>query len=337
MTDSAAESAETAAAAEPGSPPPTPPRVSDRAAVRLVGFAFGLVLALAAGFGVGRIAGPQASTVGPPAAPTATAGDAAHHDPPGAAPHVHGAAPAGGAPADGGLPGGLAISAAGYRLVPERTDFPAGRAQALRFQVRGPDGAPVTAFATVHERPLHLVVVRRDLTGYRHLHPTMAADGTWSVPLTLPAAGVWRAYADFTAESPAGRTAVTLGMDLTVTGAYRPRPLPGPATGAMVDGFLVARAGRAQPGVSQPVLFRVTRDGRPATLQPYLGAPGHLVVLREGDLGYVHVHPDAGSGGGGDGVVRFWLAVPSAGRYRAFFEFQVDGVVRTAEFTVEAR
>jgi hypothetical protein len=59
-------------------------------------------------------------------------------------------------------------------------------ASPLRFQVLGPDGAPVLRYQTVHDRPLHLIVVRADLTGYQHLHPGLGADGTWSVPLTLP-------------------------------------------------------------------------------------------------------------------------------------------------------
>ena len=82
-------------------------------------------------------------------------------------------------------------------MVPESTTFPAGRAQAFRFQVLGPDGAPATSFVVLNDKSLHLIVVRRDLAGYQHLHPTMAPDGIWSVPLTLTGAGVWRAYADF--------------------------------------------------------------------------------------------------------------------------------------------
>jgi hypothetical protein len=35
-----------------------------------------------------------------------------------------------------------------------------------------------------------------------------------------------------------------------------------------------------------------------------------------------------------DGAVKFWLAVPSTGRYRMFFDFQVAGKVHTAEFTL---
>ena len=66
-------------------------------------------------------------------------------------------------------------------------------------------------------------------------------------------------------------------------------------------------------------------------VEPYLGAYGHLVVLREGDLGYVHVHPEPELAGG---AVKFWLAAPSPGRYRTFFDFQVAGQVHTAEFTM---
>ena len=74
----------------------------------------------------------------------------------------------------------------------------------------------------------------------------------------------------------------------------------------------------------------VTRSGRPARLEPYLGAYGHLVVLREGDLGYVHVHPETELV---DGKVKFWLAAPRPGRYRMFFDFQVAGQVHTAAWT----
>ena len=29
-------------------------------------------------------------------------------------------------------------------------------------------------------------------------------------------------------------------------------------------------------------------------MEPYLGAKGHLVALREGDLAYLHIHPEGG-------------------------------------------
>ena len=84
------------------------------------------------------------------------------------------------------------------------------------------------------------------------------------------------------------------------------------------------------------VLSNITKDGKPVTdLEPYLGAFGHLVALREGDLAYLHVHPDGAPGDGrtepGPGVV-FYAAVPSDGRYHLYLDFKHDGVVRTAAF-----
>jgi hypothetical protein len=71
-------------------------------------------------------------------------------------------------------------------------------------------------------------------------------------------------------------------------------------------------------------------DGRPAVLEPYLGAYGHLVVVRQGDVGYVHVHPEPQLV---DGQVKFWLTAPSPGTFRMFFDFQVGGAVHTAAWT----
>jgi hypothetical protein len=262
-----------------------------------------------------------------------THGPAAAHDDTGLAPHVHNA--------DGTVStaqtdaGGLSVSAAGLTLVPESTTFPAGRGKPLRFHVAGPQGTAITAFATVHEKPLHLIVVRRDLSGYRHLHPTMAPDGTWSVDLALAGAGSWRAYADFTAMVGGQATPAVLGIDLDVPGRFAPVPLPEAANQATTDGFTVDYEGAPRVGATQPLLVRVTGvTGGSAALEPYLGAYGHLVVLRDGDLGYVHVHPEARLV---DGAVKFWLAAPGPGRYRMFFDFKEAGKVRTAAFTAIIR
>ncbi|GAB3157765.1 hypothetical protein GCM10027290_59520 [Micromonospora sonneratiae] len=303
----------------------------DPGSTRLALVVGGLVLALIAGFAIGRIdTGPGAST----ASGSATTGQAddGHVHPPGTAPHEHPAAGAAGV-TTGAEVGGLSLSAGGFTLVPTTASFPVGRSQDFRFQVRGTDRAPVTNFTVQHEKPMHLIVVRRDLSGFQHLHPTMAPDGTWSIPLTLPEAGVWRAYADFAASDSAGRqTAVTLGVDLVASGDYRPRPLPAVAREATADDFTVTFEGTPQVGTTQPLLFRIFRNGSPVTgLERYLGAYGHLVALRDGDLGYVHVHPEEQLVGG---AVKFWLAAPSPGNYRLYLDFQVEGTVRTAEFTL---
>jgi len=329
-----------------------PGSTADRAGFRLAAFAAVLVVVLFAGYGIGRLNNSVEQAQATPAAgnpgPTGDghghdmagmAATAAPHDDTGAAPHVHNAdgtvtqVAGGGAAAEN--VGGLALTSGGLTLVPETSSLKVGRSQPYRFRITGAGGAPVTTYAVVHDKPLHFVVVRRDLTGFQHLHPTMAPDGTWSVDLGLTAPGSYRAIADFTAVVGGQQMPATLGVDLTVAGDYRPVALPAPVTRAATDGFAISYAGTPQTGSTQPLLMTVNGpDGKPAVLEPYLGAFGHLVVLREGDVGYVHVHPEPQLV---DGAVKFWLAAPGPGRYRMFFDFQVAGKVHTAAFTMIVR
>ncbi|MFG3074272.1 hypothetical protein [Streptomyces sp. NPDC048225] len=233
--------------------------------------------------------------------------------------------------------GGLQVSEDGYTLDLATPHVTAGQRGELRFTVRDAGGAAVTAYQREHDKELHLVLASRDLVTYRHLHPTRAADGTWSTPVDLPAAGGYRVFADFT---PAGKDArnLTLGADLAASGRYEPARLPAPNRTARVDGYQVALAGSLRPGKASELKLTVTRDGEPVNdLQPYLGAYGHLVALRSGDLAYLHVHPN---GEPGDGTtepgpeISFTATAPSGGTYRLFLDFRHRGEVRTAAFTV---
>jgi hypothetical protein len=232
------------------------------------------------------------------------------------------------------LPGGLASSLQGYTLAPADPTLNVGTPTDFSFRIIGPGGAPVTAFVEEHTKRLHLVVVRRDTTGFQHLHPEMAADGTWRVPLTVPTAGSYRAFADFT---PTGAGPLILGVDLAAAGDQTPVRHQ-PARTAQLDGYQVQLQGELVPGAASPLTLTVSRDGVPVTdLQPYLGAYGHLVALREGDLAYLHVHPYGAPGDGRTAAgpqIRFLAEVPSAATYRLFLDFQHAGTVRTAEFTL---
>ncbi|MFI2508326.1 hypothetical protein [Streptomyces sp. NPDC018972] len=235
--------------------------------------------------------------------------------------------------------GGLQISEGGYTLELKTPRVTAGHRTELRFTVRDDRGRAVTEYRREHDKELHLIVASRDLLTYRHLHPARAADGTWTTPVDLPRAGGYRVFADFT-PARKGAENLTLGADLAASGPYRPQELP-PATGtARVDGYEVELTGTLRPGRASELRLSVSRDGEPVTdLQPYLGAYGHLVALRDGDLAYLHVHP---GGEPGDGrtepgpAVSFTATAPSTGSYRLFLDFKHDGVVRTAAFTVHA-
>jgi hypothetical protein len=294
--------------------------------VKIGGFALGLAAVFAAALAVGSAVGPAPVSTNAAQATTLTGGTA---DPMAAMNEVDGN------PAE--LPGGLMSSQDGYTLQLGERSLPAGPQISVDFRILGPDGRPVTAYQVAHDKELHLIVVRRDLTGFQHVHPSRAADGTWTVPLDLSEAGEYRVFADFT---PVGHDGITLGADLAVAGSFAPIPPPAPSRTAQVDGYTVTLAGDLIAGQSSQLTLSVSRDGAPVTdLQPYLAAYGHLVALRDGDLAYLHVHP---AGAPGDGVtppgpgITFSATIPSAGDYGLFLDFQHDGVVRTAAFIAHA-
>jgi hypothetical protein len=284
---------------------------------KLTGFIFGLVVVFAAAVGVGAILGPDGG-----------AGTGSSE--------VHGDMPAATAEAAAGeLPGGLMSTDKGYTLELAETRVDAGNNVPLRFRITDSAGAAVTRYIDSHENRLHLIVVRRDMVGFQHVHPVLDGDGTWSVPVDLSRAGDYRVFADFV---PAGGEALTLGADLHVAGRYDPRPLPVAQTSTVVDGYTVTLSGTPEANESSMLTLTVSRNGKPVTdLQPYLGAYGHLVALRVSDLAYLHVHPmgEPGDGATASGPeIGFHTTVPSNGDYRLFLDFKHDDVVRTAEFTV---
>lgn len=267
---------------------------------KLIGFVVGLVVVFAVSFGVGAAVMPS------------------------------------GAPADGHDAGHGSAHGAGYTLQLDETALSPGASVPLRFRIVDGSGAPVTEYVESHEKLLHLIVVRRDLADYQHVHPVLDDSGTWSVPLALTQPGDYRVFADFV---PADGRAVTLGADMTVAGRYQPQPLPAPSGTATVDGYTVALAGMTRAGQPSELTLTVSRDGKPVTdLQPYLGAYGHLVAVRASDLEYLHVHPmsDAADPATAPGPqIAFHTTLPSTGAYRLFLDFKHRDAVHTAEFTVE--
>ncbi len=228
------------------------------------------------------------------------------------------------------LPPGLTVAASGYRLVPERTEYRPDERAEFRFRIVDGEGTTVRDYEIEHEREMHLIVVRRDFTRFQHLHPRQLADGTWMVDADLGEGGVYRAFADFTTAD----ASLTLATDLFVAGGFEPEMLPAPSTLASAgDGYEVELdAATPEGGTTAPVEFTVTRDGREvAAIEPYLGADGHLVALREHDQAYLHTHPEGEPGG--PGQISFAVEYPTPGRYRLFLQFKHRGEVRTAAFT----
>ena len=199
----------------------------------------------------------------------------------------------------------------------------------IAFQLDGLDGAgdlelegePVAPCARERhvERELVLLRVRVDVREVALAqHDQVAARAQIlqappraAVPLKLPVEGSYRVFADFTT----GGERRTLGIDLTATG--------GPLPYAWWDSIYAVEL--HQQG--DRLVFDVRGDSGPVQTQPYLGAGGHLVVLREGDLAYIHAHAEQNE-------LAFDVPFPGTGRYRLYLQFKVAGTVQTVRFEV---
>jgi hypothetical protein len=283
------------------------------ASLKLAAFAAVLALLLGGGALAGAAIGPDAEVADTPKEHTEMTSTEQNH---GADPHGNAPDPV----------RGLAVAESGLRVVVDDPELARGRDETLRFRIVDAAGEAVREFDVEHEKRMHLILARRDLTGFQHLHPRQADDGSWVTSVRLDDAGSYRLFADFSHDGEA----YTLATDLRVDGDADLRPLARPEAVAMSDGGYEVRldAGHARPGEEADLRFTITRDGVPVETEPYLGAGGHLVALREGDLAFLHVHPM-------DDSVRFAATFPTEGRYRLFLQFKHDGRVQTVAFTQE--
>jgi hypothetical protein len=215
-----------------------------------------------------------------------------------------------------------------YRLDVDQIRDAGRRTTGLTIAVREPDtNAAVTKFSFVHERLLHLFIVSRDLTYFAHVHPEQQADGRFVLQHPLDG-GEYMLIADFV---PSSGTSQLLQKAIIVSGpaasSAEPNDSPGGLTVSMaVDGELAA-------GKDARLTFTV-RDattGMPVSdLQPYLGAPAHMLLLRADLTDAVHAHPEEQVAAGPS--VRFHPLIPAPGAYKLWVQFQHRGQVSTSTF-----
>lgn len=241
---------------------------------------------------------------------------------------------------------GLSDTHDGYLLSPVALPDRRGARMPLAFRIIGPDGAPTTAYEPVLSEPLHLYVLREDLTFYQHLHPTLAGD-TWSAVVDVPDGGVYRLYAEFLPkERAASQPSVVLGAPFVIAGNTRYVPLPAPTPAVRAGGFVVSRPeGAADVAAGRPGVMRfqvLDARGAPVTaLEPYLGTYAHASVFDAATQRLTHLHPVAAASGApgapDDGVLTFHTQFPERGSHRLFLQFKAAGTVHQAAFTVIAR
>ena len=237
----------------------------------------------------------------------------------------------------GSMGEGLTDARNGYAMTSTATELPAGKDAAYTFRIAGPDGRPVTAFAVDQTKRMHFYVIRSDLTGFQHVHPAMAADGTWTAGLAGLKPGTWRMYASFIPDSGQGAgQSFVLSRTVTVAGNAQDTPLPPATTATEVGGYTVAIKGAPMAGMTHPMTVTLSKDGKPVTgLQPYLDTYAHLTAIHEGDQAFAHLHPQTKiNGDTGGPSLAFHAMFPESGNWRLFLQFQTGGQLHTAAVTL---
>ncbi len=206
-------------------------------------------------------------------------------------------------------------------------------------------GKRVEKFRIIQEKLMHVIVLSKDLTYYDHIHPEYLGNGTFSVTTMLPKEGTYQLYIEYS--PPDFFENVTI-VSLKTNGAQSADDAH-ISVGAFDKHFAsryqvkLSPEGPFRKNESVDFIYTLSDDktGKPLdTLEPYLGAFGHLAMVSEDGLTYVHVHPvdipTIGQTVGGPSV-RFNTYFPKAGKYKLFAQFQHEGKLFVTDFVVEAK
>lgn len=213
----------------------------------------------------------------------------------------------------------------------------AGKPAVLSLMIHDAAGKMLKDFDVVHEKKIHLIVVREGLDQFDHLHPDLDGSGKITIKHTFPVGGVYRLFVDY---QPRGRTQTVATTMLKVAGTAPPAaPLVANVPGTVkADGVIAGiQVDGTKAGKDATIRFHLKDEsGKPLTdLQPYLGEMGHVVVIRADAGEYVHVHPAHGKGAKDKhhGIV-FEGMFSRPGLYKGWGQFQRMDRVITVPFVV---
>ncbi len=227
----------------------------------------------------------------------------------------------------------------------------AGKSAMLSFtpKIKGNEGAPVP-LDLVHEKKMHLILVRDDLSWFDHIHPEFSASGSYDIKVLaqgekfvngrghnetrFDTGGKYWAFTDF---KPTGGLNQVHKTELQVAGTpAKTVAYTQPKMTTSVDGYTVVldpHGSAIASGTPAHLHIDIMEKGKrltPDKIENYLGAKAHVVLVETTTKEFVHVHPEAV---GDELEMNTTFAKP--GTYRGWLQFQTNGMVHTADFVLK--
>jgi Cu+-exporting ATPase len=228
-----------------------------------------------------------------------------------------------------------------------------GQPVTLRYRVTdAQSGQMLTDLPIDHERPMHLIIISKDLTQFQHIHPEVGPDDAYSVTTEFTDPGTYVLYDEFVRDGQRvlDRRELPVGEASDTKVFLVPDLVPKTADSVTVA---LSAPGTIRAGEEASFTFTLTQGERSVTdLEPYLGAAAHVAIVSEDTEDFAHVHGEAGEADEGhEGMesmghsppsafgpqVSFHHTFPHPGRYKIWGQFSHEGRVITVPYVVEVR
>lgn len=185
----------------------------------------------------------------------------------------------------------------------------------------------------VHEMKMHLLVMDEELTWFDHIHPEEQTDGTFRVSETFPGGGKYLLFTDYKPVSASGEVKLQI-VDVKGTPLNTPKILTEKLV-SKIDNYTVmlTNGNDLKTNTGQVLKFTVEKGGKKLEekdIQQYLGANAHIVMVSKETKDFLHIHPVSDK----NFPIYAETHVKKAGLYRMWVQFKIDGIVHTADFTV---
>lgn len=209
-------------------------------------------------------------------------------------------------------------------------NFLSGSNSELTFNIKDKtSGLPVSELDVVHDKIMHVILIRNDLEYFDHIHPRQKEIGVFSVSYQFYAPGEYRVWIDFTVD---GMQHI-VDFDMAVTGNSEDQPAPNNMKNLNIETKLPYEIKVNEP-TKLDFIVKDSNNNSVFIEEKFLEANAHLIVIDEKLSEFGHSHDEEFDG---NNNISFEYNFKNTGQHKLWLQFSVDKVIRTAEFELDVK